>query len=508
MWSEAHKFKTYTFKGALSSVTAVATAQGKVFGACADGSILMWKEPYNLLKLRTILHQNPSLKWGTPHGSSCIKKGNSRASIRSTTSRTTVLVEELPTSIVEQIGTKEKSNKSKNSDERKRIIELGLDESENDAYGASFSANNNNNNNNNHNMFVNSNNIELRQSNDLSLDFPSAPSSFVPSVAPELIAQQFSQFYSQNQLPVVDPHESVQQLQQKHLLELQQLQQQHQLEIQQFQLQQQMLIDQFQHQNPPNYQQQQLFIIQQQTLQQQLLQQQQQQQQLLQQKQGQELQQQNASRTIESHQDLNQLQPQQLLQFIQQQQLQQQQLQQQLQASQYQSQLNPQMQSQLNPQLQSQLNLSSVQGNSQFQSQLNPQLQSQLNLSSLQGNSQISQNLGQFQQTPQLPQMNQFNPQFQSQINPQFASHLQTPNIQSQAQPQIKQSQSTSQPTPKRQPEENPACVVCLETPKNSLLYPCGHACVCNDCGKELITRKLKCPLCRAPVKDCVKVFK
>lgn len=47
-------------------------------------------------------------------------------------------------------------------------------------------------------------------------------------------------------------------------------------------------------------------------------------------------------------------------------------------------------------------------------------------------------------------------------------------------------------------------CVVCLTSPKDSALLPCGHLCVCYDCGASLRLNPLRnrCPLCRQPVHD------
>merc|ERR1712232_237266 len=42
-------------------------------------------------------------------------------------------------------------------------------------------------------------------------------------------------------------------------------------------------------------------------------------------------------------------------------------------------------------------------------------------------------------------------------------------------------------------------CVVCLEEPRNTLLKPCRHLCVCEDCGVLLRDSKggNTCPICR-----------
>ena len=48
---------------------------------------------------------------------------------------------------------------------------------------------------------------------------------------------------------------------------------------------------------------------------------------------------------------------------------------------------------------------------------------------------------------------------------------------------------------------ETSECVVCLAAPKESLLVPCGHQCVCEQCSATLSL----CPLCRAPVREVVR---
>jgi len=70
----------------------------------------------------------------------------------------------------------------------------------------------------------------------------------------------------------------------------------------------------------------------------------------------------------------------------------------------------------------------------------------------------------------------------------------------------LAKTESPSRPPPPS--EEEQRCVVCLDSPKDSILYQCGHVCVCNPCGKQLLQRKLKCPMCRAEIKDCIFLYK
>jgi hypothetical protein len=55
---------------------------------------------------------------------------------------------------------------------------------------------------------------------------------------------------------------------------------------------------------------------------------------------------------------------------------------------------------------------------------------------------------------------------------------------------------------------EETQCVVCLDAPKDHLIVPCGHQCVCAGCAEQLTkTRTPTCPVCREPIRETVKVF-
>eukprot|EP00667_Euglena_gracilis_P006776 EG_transcript_6838 len=40
-------------------------------------------------------------------------------------------------------------------------------------------------------------------------------------------------------------------------------------------------------------------------------------------------------------------------------------------------------------------------------------------------------------------------------------------------------------------------CVICLAEPRNTLVMPCRHMCLCSDCASMLRQRTNKCPICR-----------
>ena len=55
-------------------------------------------------------------------------------------------------------------------------------------------------------------------------------------------------------------------------------------------------------------------------------------------------------------------------------------------------------------------------------------------------------------------------------------------------------------------------CTVCLTAMADTVLYRCGHLCVCYLCGLNLrethSTAGVKCPICRAPVDDILRVYR
>ena len=55
---------------------------------------------------------------------------------------------------------------------------------------------------------------------------------------------------------------------------------------------------------------------------------------------------------------------------------------------------------------------------------------------------------------------------------------------------------------------EETECVVCFDAPKDHIIVPCGHQCVCEACAELLTnTRTPMCPVCRGPIRETMKVF-
>mmetsp|Transcript_34533 Transcript_34533/g.63968 ORF Transcript_34533/g.63968 Transcript_34533/m.63968 type:complete len:145 (-) Transcript_34533:149-583(-) len=46
--------------------------------------------------------------------------------------------------------------------------------------------------------------------------------------------------------------------------------------------------------------------------------------------------------------------------------------------------------------------------------------------------------------------------------------------------------------------EEDGECLVCMTDPKDTILLPCRHMCLCRDCLLKMVTAK--CPICRTTI--------
>jgi len=51
-------------------------------------------------------------------------------------------------------------------------------------------------------------------------------------------------------------------------------------------------------------------------------------------------------------------------------------------------------------------------------------------------------------------------------------------------------------------------CLICLSADKDTLIMPCGHFCICGDCGKGLIKAKHTCPVCRGNIQSLIPMKK
>lgn len=51
-------------------------------------------------------------------------------------------------------------------------------------------------------------------------------------------------------------------------------------------------------------------------------------------------------------------------------------------------------------------------------------------------------------------------------------------------------------------------CTICLTERKDTLIMPCGHFCVCHECGKQLVAAKHTCPVCRGNIQSLIPMKK
>jgi hypothetical protein len=51
-------------------------------------------------------------------------------------------------------------------------------------------------------------------------------------------------------------------------------------------------------------------------------------------------------------------------------------------------------------------------------------------------------------------------------------------------------------------------CIVCMVSKKTHAFVPCGHQCVCEECGNTLSNRdRAECPMCRIPIEKVMQIF-
>jgi len=49
-------------------------------------------------------------------------------------------------------------------------------------------------------------------------------------------------------------------------------------------------------------------------------------------------------------------------------------------------------------------------------------------------------------------------------------------------------------------------CVICMTEPRDTVVLPCRHMCLCNSCAEVLRHQSNKCPICRSTVRSMVEV--
>jgi hypothetical protein len=55
--------------------------------------------------------------------------------------------------------------------------------------------------------------------------------------------------------------------------------------------------------------------------------------------------------------------------------------------------------------------------------------------------------------------------------------------------------------------EDKQLCAVCMFSCVDTVLVPCGHACLCRRCAKRVQWTYGKCPICRVPIQRILKLY-
>ena len=51
---------------------------------------------------------------------------------------------------------------------------------------------------------------------------------------------------------------------------------------------------------------------------------------------------------------------------------------------------------------------------------------------------------------------------------------------------------------------ESGECIVCMDNSHTLVIAPCGHYCLCDNCGGILINSTKTCPMCRGEIKQLI----
>ncbi|XP_015420624.1 PREDICTED: E3 ubiquitin-protein ligase NEURL1B [Myotis davidii] len=64
-------------------------------------------------------------------------------------------------------------------------------------------------------------------------------------------------------------------------------------------------------------------------------------------------------------------------------------------------------------------------------------------------------------------------------------------------------------PPPEPAGSKNGECTVCFDGEVDTVIYTCGHMCLCTSCGLRLKRQaRACCPICRRPIKDVIKIYR
>ncbi|XP_011369276.1 E3 ubiquitin-protein ligase NEURL1B isoform X2 [Pteropus alecto] len=73
----------------------------------------------------------------------------------------------------------------------------------------------------------------------------------------------------------------------------------------------------------------------------------------------------------------------------------------------------------------------------------------------------------------------------------------------------VNQSSSASESSLEPAGSKNGECTVCFDGEVDTVIYTCGHMCLCHSCGLRLKRQaRACCPICRRPIKDVIKIYR
>lgn len=49
--------------------------------------------------------------------------------------------------------------------------------------------------------------------------------------------------------------------------------------------------------------------------------------------------------------------------------------------------------------------------------------------------------------------------------------------------------------------DQETCCIICYTNPRNTIINPCNHMCLCDECANDMIQKSHQCPICRGPLK-------
>lgn len=68
------------------------------------------------------------------------------------------------------------------------------------------------------------------------------------------------------------------------------------------------------------------------------------------------------------------------------------------------------------------------------------------------------------------------------------------------------ENKNLTRPTSDEDEDNGSECVICICEPRDTLILPCRHLCLCNSCADSLRYQANNCPICRAPFRALLQI--